>query len=138
MFQAWSGADALPACVGLDVTEQVWLSRTDLDTIAAPAPDSPLARLIHESMTFYIDFYATTGRNDGAAMHDTLAVAAAIDPGLCTWIDTRVEVELEGRWTRGETVTDVARSARARGRIRSTRRTRASRSTSTRRVWSGC
>jgi hypothetical protein len=27
VFDAWSGADALPACVGLDVTEQVWLSR---------------------------------------------------------------------------------------------------------------
>lgn len=107
VFDAWSGADALPACVGLDVTEQVWLSRTDLDAIASPAPDSPLARLICESMTFYIDFYATTGRTDGAAMHDPLAVAAAIDPGLCTWIDTRVEVELNGRWTRGETVTDV-------------------------------
>ena len=107
MLDAWSGADALPACVGLDVTEQVWLSLTDLDTIAAPAPDSPLARLIRDSMTFYIDFYATTGRTDGAAMHDPLAMAAAIDPGLCTWIDTRVEVELDGRWTRGETVTDV-------------------------------
>jgi purine nucleosidase len=107
VFDAWSGADVLPACVGLDVTERVWLSRGDLDAIAAPAPDSPLARLIREAMTFYIDFYASTGRSDGAAMHDPLAVAAAIDPGLCTWLDTRVEVEVDGRWTRGETVTDV-------------------------------
>ncbi|HTG47687.1 MAG TPA: nucleoside hydrolase [Actinomycetota bacterium] len=107
VFAAWSGVDALPACIGLDVTEQVWLSRSDLDAIAAPAPDSKLARLIREAMTFYIDFYASTERTEGAAMHDPLAVAAAIDPSLCTWLDTRVEIELDGRWTRGETVTDV-------------------------------
>ena len=40
-------------------------------------------------------------------MHDPLAVAAAIDATLCTWTMTRVEVELEGCWTRGETVTDL-------------------------------
>ncbi len=40
-------------------------------------------------------------------MHDPLALAAVIDPALCGWATTRVEVELEGRWTRGETVTDL-------------------------------
>lgn len=41
-------------------------------------------------------------------MHDPLTLAAAIDPALCTWTDTRVQVELEGTFTRGETVTDLA------------------------------
>jgi inosine-uridine nucleoside N-ribohydrolase len=40
-------------------------------------------------------------------MHDPLALAAMLDPSLCGWAQTRVEVELEGRWTRGETVTDL-------------------------------
>ena len=107
VFAAWSGAERLPRCVGLEVTEQVWLTREGVDEICSPAPDSSLAQLVRESLLFYIDFYASTGRNDGAAMHDPLALAAALDPTLCTWTDTRVEVELTGRWTRGETVTDV-------------------------------
>jgi purine nucleosidase len=109
VFDAFSGAAPaqLPKCLGLDVTERVWLSGIDLETICRPAPDSDLARLIRESVTFYADFYASTGRYQGACMHDPLAVAAAIDNALCTWTMTRVEVELEGRWTRGETVTDL-------------------------------
>jgi purine nucleosidase len=107
VFDAWSGVAHRPLCVGLDVTERVWLTRDDVDAICASAPASELARLIGQAVPFYIDFYASTGRYDGASMHDPLAVAAAIDPSVCEWIDTRVEVELTGRWTRGETVTDL-------------------------------
>jgi purine nucleosidase len=107
VFDAWSGAATLPLCVGLDVTEQVWMTREDVEYVCAPAPRSDLATLLGQAVPFYIDFYASTGRYDGAAMHDPLAVAAAIDPSLCEWSDTRVQVEADGRWTRGETVTDL-------------------------------
>jgi purine nucleosidase len=109
VFTAWSGvgSERLPRCLGLDVTEQVWMTKADVETICAAAPASELATLIAHAVPFYIDFYASTGRTEGAAMHDPLAVAATIDPTLCTWLDTRVEVELTGRWTRGETVTDA-------------------------------
>ncbi|HYJ61643.1 MAG TPA: nucleoside hydrolase [Actinomycetota bacterium] len=109
VFDAWGGAAPaeLPRCFGLDVTERVWLSAIDVEAICAPAPRSPLAVMIRDSIAFYADFHASIGRLDGACMHDPLAVAAAIDPTLCTWADTRVQVELDGRWTRGETVTDL-------------------------------
>jgi purine nucleosidase len=109
VFDAWSGAsvDRLPRCIGLDVTERVWMSRADVETVCAPAPDSPLARLIAESVTHYIDFYVASRGLDGACLHDPLAVAAAIDPELCAWTATRVEVETAGDWTRGETVADL-------------------------------
>lgn len=108
VFRAFAGAPepALPRCVGLDVTEDAVLSRAQLGDICAPAPASPLARFLQEAVPFYIDFYARTRGLDGACMHDPLALAAAIDPTLCTWETTRVEVETDGRWTRGETVTD--------------------------------
>jgi purine nucleosidase len=108
VFDAWSETSPLPLCVGLDVTEEVWFTRDDVEAICAPAPSSELATLIGQAIPFYIDFYASTGRDDGAAMHDPLAVAAAIDPSLCEWTDTRVQVELIGRWSRGETVTDLS------------------------------
>jgi purine nucleosidase len=109
VFTAFSGAAPaeLPRCLGLEVTEQVVMTREDVDAACAPAPDSPLARLIREGIGHYIDFHASTGRFAGACMHDPLALAAMIDPALCGWAETRVEVELEGRWTRGETVTDL-------------------------------
>ena len=40
-------------------------------------------------------------------MHDPLAVAVAIDPSLASLQTTRVEVETDGTWTRGATVTDL-------------------------------
>lgn len=110
VFVAWSGATTarLPRCVGLDVTEQVVLSKADVEEACATAPRSPLAELFRAAMAHYIGFHDGLGRDiGGAAMHDPLAVAVAIDPSLCTWATTRVEVELEGRWTRGETVTDL-------------------------------
>jgi purine nucleosidase len=107
VFDAWSGASTLPLCIGLDVTEQVWMTSADIEFICAPARTSELATLLGQAIPFYIDFYASSGRYDGAAMHDPLALAAAIDPSLCDWTDTRVQVESEGRWTRGETVTDL-------------------------------
>lgn len=108
VFRAFSGAPApvLPRCVGLDVTEHAMLSRAQLDEICSPAPASPLARFLLDAVPFYMDFYARTRGFDGACMHDPLALAAAIDPSLCSWDTTRVEVETDGRWTRGETVTD--------------------------------
>jgi purine nucleosidase len=108
VFTAWSGAAPaeLPRCVGLEVTEQVIMVREDVEAACAPAPDSQLARLLREGVAHYIDYYASTGRA-GASMHDPLALAALLDESLCGWAATRVEVELEGRWTRGETVTDL-------------------------------
>jgi inosine-uridine nucleoside N-ribohydrolase len=40
----------------------------------------------------------------GVAMYDPLAVGAAIDPSLITTKAMRVDIELRGQFTRGETV----------------------------------
>src|SRR2546427_469066 len=60
VFDAWSAAppERLPRCVGLDVTERVRMTHADIETVCSPAPASPLARLIAESVPHYIDFYA--------------------------------------------------------------------------------
>jgi len=109
VFRGFAGApeERLPMAVGLDVTEDAKLTRVHLEEMCAPAPDSPLAWFLQASVPFYMDFYARTRGFDGACMHDPLAVAAAIDPQLCDWATTRVEVETDGRWTRGQTVTDL-------------------------------
>ena len=107
---AFSGADPLPLAVGLDVTERVVLTPDGVDEICAPAPDSPLARLIRDAASFYIGF-ETSARPDvaGCFLHDPLAVAVAADPSLVSWTPAHVEVELAGMHTLGETVADFLR-----------------------------
>ena len=107
VFAAFAGADTLPVCVGLDVTEQVRMTREDVDAVCAPAPSSPLATFLQDAVSFYIEFYERTRSFAGAAMHDPLAIAIAIDPSLATLRATRVQVESDGTWTRGMTVTDL-------------------------------
>jgi len=109
VFRAFAGSPEpkLPVCVGLDVTERVKLDRAGLDTMCAPAPDSPIARFLQDAVPFYIEFYERYGSSGGASMHDPLALAISIDPSLADLQTTRVEVETDGTWTRGETVTDL-------------------------------
>ena len=109
VFRGFAGApeDRLPIGVGLDVTERVKLGRDGVDAICAPAPESPIARFLQDAVPFYIEFYERFGSTEGASMHDPLALAIAIDPSLARLQTTRVEVETDGTWTRGETVTDL-------------------------------
>jgi len=109
VFRGFTGApeEKLPVGVGLDVTERVKLDRDGVNAMCAPAPDSPLAAFLQASVPFYIEFYERYGSSEGASMHDPLALAIAIDPSLATLQATRVEVETDGTWTRGATVTDL-------------------------------
>ncbi|MGH2631709.1 MAG: nucleoside hydrolase [Actinomycetota bacterium] len=109
VFRGFSGSEPskLPLCTGLDVTDRVQLSREALDAITAPMPDSRVSRFMQDAVPFYIEFYERYGVPGGAAMHDPLALAFAIDEALGTFETTRVEVETEGLWTRGMTVADL-------------------------------
>jgi len=107
VFHAFSGADPLPLCIGLDVTERVRFTRDQLREVCAPAPDGPVARFLSDAVPFYIDHYERTRGFTGACMHDPLALAVAIDERLVELTATRVEVECDGAWTRGMTVTDL-------------------------------
>ena len=109
VFRGFSGrpTDRLPLCAGLDVTDRVQLSRPALDAICEGRPGSPVGRFLEQAVPYYIEFYERTGVSGGAAMHDPLALAFAIDETLGTFETTRVEVETDGEWTRGMTVADL-------------------------------
>ncbi len=61
-------------------------------------------------MRFYFEFHSRYDGFYGAFIHDALVLAAALDPALARSEALTVEVELEGRWTTGETVTDWRRA----------------------------
>ena len=133
VFRGFAGrpADRLPLCAGLDVTDRVHALREALARVC-DGSGSPVARFLQDAVPYYIEFYERTGVTGGAAMHDPLALAFAIDPALGTFETTRVEVETEGQWTRGMPSPTCEACATARGRwAGSRRRTPVSHSTST-------
>jgi len=133
-FGAW-GESAVanghprPVALGLDVTEQATILPdhvVDLARAAGSQPDDSIAlargedpmhaersvasnrvvRYIADALRFYMEFHQHYDGFYGAFIHDALAVAAALDPGLITTKAVAVDVELGGTLTTGETVTD--------------------------------
>ena len=133
-FTAWGesaqahGHDR-PVALGLDVTEQAKILPehiVELARAAGSAPDDSLAlargedpmhatrsvasnaivRYVADALRFYMEFHAHYDGFYGAFIHDPLAVAATLDPGLITTRAVAVDVELSGTLTTGETVAD--------------------------------
>jgi purine nucleosidase len=110
----WAATDGAPAPIafGLDVTERAKMTTAHLErlVVAAGDPSDPIVAFVNDALRFYFEFHGTYDGFYGAFIHDALVVAAAIDPELARTEALTVEVELEGRWTTGETVTDWRRA----------------------------
>ena len=111
----------LPTALGLDVTERAKMLPEHLAALAARAgcapdgrrPDgsvNPIVRYLADALRFYMEFHSRYDGFYGAFIHDPLALAAALDPTLVRTEPLTVEVELGGRLTTGETVTDWRRT----------------------------
>jgi purine nucleosidase len=123
VFQAFGegAAQSLrPTALGLDVTERAKLLPEHLAALAARAgcapdgarPDGTVNAIVHylaDSLRFYMEFHSRYDGFYGAFIHDPLALATALDPGLVRTEAVCVDVELGGRLTTGETVTDWRR-----------------------------
>ena len=111
---------ARPTALGLDVTERARMLPEHLAALAARAgcaadgtrPDgtvNPIVRYLADAMRFYMEFHSRYDGFYGAFIHDPLALATALDPTLVRTEPLTVDVELGGRLTTGETVTDWRR-----------------------------
>lgn len=89
--------------VGLDVTNHVILGGADLERLLG-APN-PLAAFIRRIVPHYHDYHVARGVA-GITMHDSCAVAYAIDPTLFEVRRLHVAVERTGEHTAGATVAD--------------------------------
>ena len=130
VFAAWGAAwgeqdpDHLPIVLGLNLTEHIAMTPAILARLAAAAgartPEmsvtdtrgtrspatNPLIGTLEDAMRFYFEFHHDQGEGYLAHLHDPLAAAAALDPGLVRTRATTVDVELVGALTRGMTVAD--------------------------------
>jgi purine nucleosidase len=119
-----AGLPALPLALGLDVTERAKLLPEHLAGFARRAGSTPdpardaaagstsgnaVVRYVEDALRFYMEFHSRYDGFYGAFIHDPLALAAALDPALVRAEAVPVDVELGGRLTTGETVTDWRR-----------------------------
>jgi purine nucleosidase len=90
--------------VGLGATAQAILTRAHLAELRASG--SPIAGTVARMAEFYVLAGESRGQ-DGAAMHDPLAVGLAIDRNFAAKIQPmHIDVETKGELTYGETVAD--------------------------------
>ncbi|GFG73013.1 nucleoside hydrolase [Mycobacterium botniense] len=128
VFAGWAataGGDEPHVIVcGLDLTQKVAMTPELLAELAATANSAttilsphdergtrsaapnPLIRVIEDAMRFYFEAHDDRGHGYLAHLHDPLAAAVALDPGLVTARPATVDVELAGTLTRGMTVVD--------------------------------
>ena len=118
-----------PLALGLDVTERAKMTPDHVVALArragsrpaerlappggGPEPRSvasnPVVRFVADALRFYMEFHSRYDGFYGAFVHDPLALAAALDPGLVRTEAVAVDVELGGTLTTGETVVDWRR-----------------------------
>lgn len=92
--------------VGLDVTHKAFIPRQAWALLRRPEA-GPVARALLGMVDFYGAYYAQTTGVDGSAQHDSVAVAAVIDPALLRTEHVWVGIETSGTYTRGMTVADL-------------------------------
>jgi len=109
-----------PIALGLDVTERARMLPEHLAALAEHAGcaadggridgrTNGVVRYLADALRFYMEFHSRYDGFYGAFIHDPLALAAALDPTLVRTEAVTVDVELGGRLTTGETVTDWRR-----------------------------
>lgn len=116
VFDAFNGVEGceLPIVCGLNITESAVLTPETMHRLAraagsTPAAINPLVAVLEDAVRFYFEFHAQQGEGYLAHLHDPLAAAVALDPGLIRARPTTVAVELTGTLTRGMTIADWSR-----------------------------
>jgi len=81
---------------------------TDLESTALPQPATNLRHTLSTLISFFADTYKSTfGFNDGPPLHDALTIAYVAQPDLFQATRYRVDIELTGTHSLGETVVDI-------------------------------
>lgn len=99
--------------VPLDVTHRCTLRRDQVDAL----PERRRTPFIRHALEWYMRYHFEGFGEYAAFLHDPLAVGAVLWPELLEWTALRVDVETEGRLTRGMTVADFRPAAHRHGAL---------------------
>jgi inosine-uridine nucleoside N-ribohydrolase len=90
--------------IGLDVTHKALFRPADSERLAATGR---VGRLVSELFGFYQRFHSEQYGWDGSPVHDAVAVAHVVRPGLVQTADRGVVVDCGGELSRGRTYVDL-------------------------------
>jgi purine nucleosidase/pyrimidine-specific ribonucleoside hydrolase len=99
-----SGLDV--TMVGLDVTNRALLTP---DHAALLHDSGPIGAAVAAMLDFYGGFYRRAYQHGGCPIHDAVAVAHVVRPGIVETLDRRVDVDVSSGLCRGRTVVDMRR-----------------------------
>ncbi len=92
--------------IGLDVTHQALMSDAHAERLRE---SGDAGRLVAELYDFFSRYHRETYGFEGAPIHDAVAVAHVLRPGLVETLPRHVDVDCESRLCRGRTVVDLWR-----------------------------
>ena len=87
--------------VGLEVTQNTFLTREDVDEIGKKY--SALGQQVHTAYQHYLEFYRTVNQLDGTWVHDSSVFTYLLRPELYTTVSHPVKVETAESISRGKT-----------------------------------
>lgn len=90
---------------GVDITRTVGINAGEIGTLRQSGKRT--ARAIADLLTFYMSRKTERTGATHAPMHDACSLIPLLDPASMEYVKTRVEVELQGKFTRGMTVCDL-------------------------------
>lgn len=90
---------------GLNVTHQALATPEVLARFTGLGTE--LGRICADLLTYFASTYRELWGFPDPPLHDPVAVARVIDPGIVGCVEANVVVELQGRYTRGATVVDL-------------------------------
>ena len=90
---------------GLDVTHQALVTKEVFTRLEALKTD--LSKTIIGLLKFFAQTYNDVFEMPDPPLHDPVAIAVLIDPSVVSSRFVNVEVELDGKFTRGATVVDI-------------------------------
>ena len=97
-----SGVDV--TMIGLDITHKALVTPAHVAQL-----EGRVGGMVSELMRFYGKFHRTVYNFDGSPVHDAVAVAHVLRPGLVTTEHLNTEIDVESELCRGRTVVDVWR-----------------------------
>ena len=112
-FNVWCDPEAAAAVfgsgldvtmIGLDVTHQALLGPAVEERLRATGN---VGSFVADLNVYFTRYHRETYGWDGAPIHDAVAVAHLIRPGLVETRHRNVEIELESKLCRGRTVVDL-------------------------------
>ena len=118
-FNAWCDPEALDQVlraglptemVGLDVTRQMVLAPNEITRLGHSGTSH--AHWIEHALRFYVEFHKQQEGLDGCVVNDVVPIAALVKPGVLTFEERQLTVDLEDGEHRGHTRLDPKAGAR--------------------------